>query len=355
MDLLAAGKVSVLLLAGGQGTRLGFDHPKGMYDVGLKSHKTLFHMQAEQIARLTKLALAHGAKKGIAPPTRPLIKLYILTSDATHAETVEYFEQNNYFGLTAEGTRFFQQGMLPAVAADGRVLLASRSSLVLSPNGNGGVHQALIDCGVVDELERNGVEYLFQYCVDNVLVKIADPVFMGFMHSKHADCASKAVAKAHPDEPVGVLCTRGGRPGVAEYTELATQARHMVDARTGRLVYSASHICVNAFSVPFLRRNALLPLPLHLAHKRSPFVGPDGEVVTPAEPNAYKAEMFIFDIFQYADNMHALLAERGDEFSPLKNPRGSKSDCPETCLHDLQALGSRSGPDDYRLGAEDRE
>jgi UDP-N-acetylglucosamine/UDP-N-acetylgalactosamine diphosphorylase len=163
-------------------------------------------------------------------------------------------------------------------------------------------------------------------------------VFIGFVAENQADCASKVVPKASPDEPVGVLCMRGGKPSVAEYTEISKEARHLRDA-SGNLVYSASHICINAFSLRFLKRHALDPLPFHVAFKKVPYAaGPKGELVTPPAPNGYKAEMFIFDMFQYAERMCALLVPREIEFSPLKNPPGSPSDCPETCRAAVYAL-----------------
>ncbi|KAH3722889.1 UDP-N-acetylglucosamine pyrophosphorylase [Pelomyxa schiedti] len=337
MDLIASGKVAVLLVAGGQGTRLGFDHPKGMYDVGLPSHKTLFQLQAERLLKMTQLARSHAAAHGIVCPSGPLILWCVMTSDATHQATVDYFTRSHFFGLFPDSVRFFQQGMLPAVDATGKILLEKRNKLAISPNGNGGVHQALVDSGLLSELESRGVEYLFQYSVDNIVVKMVDPVLMGFVHCNSADVCAKVVPKAHADEPVGVVCLKDGRPGVAEYSEITPAARSLRDDN-GQLLYSASHICINVFSVPFLRKNALQPLPFHLAFKKLDYVNPQGESIIPPGPNAYKAEMFIFDIFQYAENMMCLMVPRKGEFSPLKNPRGSRADCPETCLSDLSSL-----------------
>lgn len=298
----------------------------------------MFQLQAERIIRVQQLACEKEGKAFVRPAN--LIHWYVLTSDATHTETAEYFERNAYFGIDCRCVHLFQQGMLPALDAKGNVLLESRTKVALSPNGNAGVYQALVHSGALAQMEAAGVEVVYQYGVDNVLVSVCDPVFVGFVAHNNADCASKVVPKSHPDEPVGVLCMRDGKPAVAEYTEISKEARHMRDGSAqNQLVYSASHICVNAFSLAFLKRHALSPLPFHVAFKKVPYAaGPKGDLVTPAAPNAYKAEMFIFDMFQYAQKMCALLVPREIEFSPLKNPSGSAADCPETCRAALYAL-----------------
>jgi len=265
-----------------------------------------------------------------------------MTSDATHHETVEYFKREQYFGLDPACVRFFEQGMLPALDKQGNVLLEARDRVALSPNGNAGVYQALVHSGLLGELERSGVELIYQYGVDNALVPVCDPTFLGFVASRNAECACTCVEKTRPEEPVGVLCLRNGRPAVAEYTEISAEARSLRDPKTNGLVYSAAHICVNAFSVAFLRKHALSPLPFHVAHKVVPCAsGESGATTRPAQPNGFKAEMFIFDIFQYAERMCALLVPREACFAPLKNPSGSASDNPETCRAAVYALHTR--------------
>lgn len=337
LNLIASGKVAVLLLAGGQGSRLGYDHPKGMYDLGLPSKKSLFEIQANRILAVQRLAKAKFPAT-TAKSAGELVDWYIMTSDATDTETREFFSEKKYFGIPQEKVHFFRQGMLPALNAKGEMLLEKADKIALSPNGNAGVYQGLVKSGALADMKAAGVEIVYQYGVDNVLAQVCDPTFIGFVHKNGADCASKAVAKAYPDERVGSLCMRDGKYGVVEYTEISDEARHMTDPVTGKLSFGASHICVNAFSLEFLLRCALCPLPFHLAHKKVPYVGAEGKVVEPEEPNAYKAEMFIFDMFAYADKMVVLLAPRSQEFSPLKNPSGSKTDCPETSRNDLYAL-----------------
>ena len=337
LNLIASGKVAVLLLAGGQGSRLGYDHPKGMYSLGLLSKKSLFEIQANRILSVQRLAKAQFP--GASPKAAgELVDWYIMTSDATDDETRAFFAEKEFFGIPQSKVHFFRQGMLPALNSKGEMLLERPDKIALSPNGNAGVYQGLVKSGALDEMKAAGVEIIYQYGVDNVLAQVCDPTFIGFVYKSGADCASKGVAKAYPDERVGSFCMRDGKYGVVEYTEISDEARHMVDPETGKLSFGASHICVNAFSLDFLLRCALSPLPFHLAHKKVPYVGAEGKIVEPEEPNAYKAEMFIFDMFAYADKMVILLAQRAQEFSPLKNPPGSKTDCPETSRRDLYAL-----------------
>lgn len=336
LDEIAKGHVVVLLLAGGQGSRLGYDHPKGMFDLGLPSGKSLFQLQAERIVRVQQLACARAGIVCASPAN--LVHWFVLTSAATHAETVAFFEAHQCFGIAPECIHFVQQGMLPALDRNGTPLRESADKVVLSPNGNGGVWQAMAHSGSLALMQRAGVQYVFQYGVDNVLVTVADPVLVGFLAESGSDVVSKVVRKTDPNEAVGVFCMRDGHPGVAEYTEISEDARTLRDPTSGQLVFSASHVCINAFTVAFLAQHALEPLPFHVAHKKVSFVDETGTLVHPTEPNAFKAEMFIFDMFRYAEHMALLCAPRESEFSPLKNACGTKADNPDTCRADLFAL-----------------
>ena len=322
LDEIAKGHVAVLLLAGGQGSRLGYDHPKGMFDLGLPSGKSLFQLQAERIVRVQQLACARAGIVCASPAN--LVHWFVLTSAATHAETVAFFEAHQCFGIAPECIHFVQQGMLPALDRNGTPLRESADKVVLSPNGNGGVWQAMAHSGSLALMQRAGVQYVFQYGVDNVLVTVADPVLVGFLAESGSDVVSKVVRKTDPNE--------------AEYTEISEDARTLRDPASGQLVFSASHVCINAFTVAFLAQHALEPLPFHVAHKKVSFVDETGTLVHPTEPNAFKAEMFIFDMFRYAEHMALLCAPRESEFSPLKNACGTKADNPDTCRADLFAL-----------------
>jgi UDP-N-acetylglucosamine/UDP-N-acetylgalactosamine diphosphorylase len=181
---------------------------------------------------------------------------YIMTSPATYQQTVDYFKKNKYFGQQAQSFFFFNQHMIPCLQPNGKIINESAGRIALAPNGNGGLYYALKTSGALDDMARRGIEYVAQYCVDNCLIRVADPVFLGFMHENGADCAAKVVSKAYPEEPVGAMCLMDGKPGVIEYSEIDPALRSSVDPNTKELVYNYAHICINNFSRSFLQRIA---------------------------------------------------------------------------------------------------
>jgi len=330
---ISKGKVGILLLAGGQGTRLGTSYPKGMYNVGLPSKKTLFQLQAERIRSLQQLAEARTGRSG-------KIAWYIMTSASTVKPTSDFFQQNNYFGLDAENVFIFQQGTLPCFTFEGKIILGEKGALSRAPDGNGGLYRALRNERVLADMKLKGIKFIQLYCVDNVLVKVGDPVFMGYCLGKDAECANKVVRKGFPTEAVGITCKVDGHYQVVEYSEI-TQKSSEKRNKDGSLVYGAANICIHFFTFEFLERVVMLnedSLQHHVAKKKIPFVDASGSIVKPEKPNGIKMEKFVFDVFQFAKNFVVWECLRDEEFAPLKNAEGASDFTPTHCRNALLAL-----------------
>ncbi len=318
---LRAGRVAALLVAGGQGSRLGFDAPKGLFPITPIQKKSFFQLYAEQLLALQN---RYG----------PAIPWYIMTSEATHEPTLAFFEEHRYFGVSPENVVFFQQGMIPALDAHGKVFLDAPDHIFVNPNGHGGVLSALKNSGALHDLRRRNVDTLFYFQVDNPLVRICDPVFLGFHLQARAQISAKVVQKRDPEERVGVFGKRRGRPYVVEYSDLPEAAKYARNP-DGSLKFAAGNLAIHLFALDFIEQLVEhgTGLPWHVAHKKIPFLDEAGRVVQPETPNGYKFETFIFDAFPQAQRFVILEVERTQEFSPVKNATGV--DSPDTARRDL--------------------
>jgi UDP-N-acetylglucosamine/UDP-N-acetylgalactosamine diphosphorylase len=314
---LAAGQVAVVVVAGGSGTRLGFDGPKGTYPIGPVSAASLFQIHAEKV-------LARGRRHGKPVP------LYVMTSPENHAETARFFAAHENFGL--EHVKFFMQGRMPAVdRASGRVLLAERGGIALSPDGHGGTLAALAAKGpagepsCLDEMRDRGIQTLFYFQVDNPLVEIADPAFVGIHRQTQAELSFKVIEKQAPDEKLGVVVTVAGKPQVIEYSDLPPELAEW-RAPEGNLQLWAGSIAIHIFERSFIERlHGGLDLPFHRALKKVPCLDDAGQRVEPSEANAVKFERFIFDALPLARRWTMVETDRALEFEPLKNATGPDS------------------------------
>jgi UDP-N-acetylglucosamine/UDP-N-acetylgalactosamine diphosphorylase len=326
-EALRAGRVACVLVAGGQGSRLGFEHPKGMFSIGPVSGKSLFRIHAEKVLALAR---RYGAP----------VPLLVMTSDATHDETVEYFEQNHRFGLPPCDVAFFRQGTMPALDLEtGKLLMEKPGRLFVSPNGHGGTLTALNDSGLLETMAGRGVTQVFYFQVDNPLVKMADPVFLGHHLKANGEASSKVVAKAGPADKMGVFAEVNGRCTIIEYSDLPAELAKETDER-GQLKLWAGNPAIHLFSVDFLRRitRGDTRLPFHVAKKKVPHLDENGQDVDPQKENALKFEMFIFDALPMADRGVVVESTRREEFAPVKNATGV--DSPETAKQAISDLAA---------------
>ena len=322
---LASGRVGVLLVAGGQGSRLGFDGPKGAYEIGPLSDASLFHYHARKV-------LALSCRYGCDIP------FYIMTSETNDAATRAFFEEHAWFGLDPANVVFFVQGMWPGLDDEGKIIMAGPGRIFMSPDGHGGMLTALKKNGCFDDMRKRGVKTLFYFQVDNPGVEVADPAFIGVHTLEKSQYSLKLCAKRTPEEGLGMVVKRGGRFDMIEYTEMTPEMNNR-RTKSGELYFKYGSPAIHVLDRAFLEKEASKDMPLHLAHKKIPFAGPDGKIVKPSAPNGWKFEKFIFDCLADADRVVNLAFDRNNEFFPVKNAEGDSS--PATCRAALQAKWRR--------------
>ncbi|MCD6405422.1 MAG: UDPGP type 1 family protein [Planctomycetes bacterium] len=318
---LRAGRVAAFVVAGGQGTRLGFDGPKGAFPVGPITERSLFQVHCEKV-------LAASRHYGSTIP------LAVMTSSANDAATRAFFEQHEFFGLPPDSVRIFTQEEMPAVDASGKLILESPRHIFMSPNGHGGSLKALWDSGCIEWLEDLGIDTISYFQVDNPLVKVIDPAFVGFHIEGAADISLKVLRRTIPEEKLGIWVHVAGEGRVVEYIDMPVEKMRARN-EDGSLRFSGGSIAIHCFSVAFIRalNREGFALPFHYAAKKISFVDESGKTIRPAEPNGTKFETFVFDALAFAKRIVAVETLREEEFSPVKNAAGN--DSPETARRDM--------------------
>ncbi len=311
MEAIKAGKVGAVLLAGGMGTRLGSDAPKGLYDIGLTKEVFIFQRLIENL-----LDVVHAADAWI--------HLFVMTSDKNHEATTKFFAEKNYFGYRPEYITFFMQEMAPATDYNGKVYMEEKYKISTSPNGNGGWFTSMVKWGVVDKIHEEGIEWLNVFAVDNVLQRIADPCFVGATIQTNSDVGAKVVCKNAPDERIGVVCLEDGKPSIVEYYELTEELMNAKD-ENGEPAYSFGVILNYLFREKALEEIVAKKLPLHIVEKKIPCLDENGEAVKPEEPNGYKYEQLVLDMIHELGSCLPYEVERNYEFAPIKNKTGIDS------------------------------
>lgn len=326
---LAAGKVGMILVAGGQGTRLGFDHPKGMLPIGPVSGRTLYQMHFEQV-------LGRSRQFGVRIP------LYVMTSPPTHDETTQFLTDHQFFGMDPADVKIFCQGVMPAVDKEGKLILETKSSVFVSPDGHGGTLEALSRSGCLADAESRGIEHLFYGQVDNPLIQTCDPAFLGYHLNSESEMTSQVVRKTNWSQKVGNVVSINGKVQIIEYSDLPEKHAKQTTP-DGALKLWAGSIAVHLFQLEFLNRSLAQAnsLPFHLANKKVPFLDASGKQVEPNEPNAIKFERFIFDLLPLAENAIVCEVKAEDGFCAVKNAAPANSETPQHVKNAISDLHSR--------------
>jgi len=328
-DAIRAGRLAAFVVAGGQGTRLGFNAPKGLYNVTPVKQKSLVEVFAQKILSASK-------KYGVSIPW------LVMTSHINDKATREFFEQNNFFGLKKEDVIFFKQGLMPAVDLNGKIILENKGKIAMTPDGHGGCLRGMCRSGAVEELKKRGIDCISYFQVDNPLVNIIDPYFLGFHIMGKSEMSSKMIPKAYALEKVGHFCMLNNKLCVVEYSDLPAQYQEKLDSN-GKLEFIAGSVAIHIVDRNFVEKlggqNSAAKLPFHRANKKIPFIDQTGAIVKPEKPNGVKFEMFVFDALPMANSPVIIEGARGDEFSPVKNAEGV--DSPLTCKNHQKAQAAR--------------
>lgn len=310
-----SGKFAIAIMAGGQGSRLGHKGPKGTFEIELNSKtKSLFEIIVDKLKSAQK-------KYGIP------INCYIMTSPENNSETIAFFEKMDYFGYPKQYIKFFKQGELPLLDKEGKLIIGENGLIKLASDGNGGIFYSMAKNGIIDDMKKKNIEWVFIGSVDNLLVKYVDTLLLGLAIKQNVKIATRTIIKNSPYEKVGVLCKKNGKVKVIEYTEIPKKMRLAVD-ENGEMIYGESHIMCNLYSLEAIEKASTKELKYHVAEKKVQYINKEGKLVTPEKENCYKFEKFIFDSFCLFDEIAILRGKREEDFAPIKNKEGA--DSPET-------------------------
>lgn len=317
IEIIKNGKYAVVTMAGGQGTRLGHKGPKGTFKVNLKDgDKYLFQIIVESLQKANE-------RYGV------IIPWYLMTSEENNDQTLEFLEEHNYFGYPKEKVKLFKQGKAPLISTEGKLLIGKDKLIKEASDGNGSIYKSLKVDGMLDDMKNNNIEWIFVGGVDNILLKIVDPLLVGITVNQNNKIASKSVVKTNPRERAGVFCKIDGKPGIIEYSELPEEMVEEVD-ENGELVFGDVNILSHLYNIDALEKMADKVMPYHIAVKKSEYLDENGNLVVPEDKNVYKFESFIFDAFSNFDDISILRVKREEEFAPIKNAEGN--DSPETAI-----------------------
>lgn len=316
-DILSSNQYAVVTMSGGQGTRLGFNGPKGTYQIDIEPRpKYLFEILAENL-------ISKNKKYHVTIPW------YIMTSSENNDAIIHFFEENRYFNYPKEDVVFFEQGNLPLLTTDGKLIVNANKKIKEAADGNGGIFHSMAQANVIEDMKKRNVKWIFIGSIDNILLKLADPVLIGLAIKNKVEIATKSIIKNSPEEKVGVICKQNGKIKVIEYSEMSEKLKNMRN-KEGELKFGESHIMCNLFSIKALEKLADKKLPYHIALKKSDYINSEGVIVKPETPNVYKFEKFIFDAWEYFDDIAILRGAREEDFAPVKNATGI--DSPETAI-----------------------
>lgn len=315
IEVIKKNAFAVATMAGGQGTRLGFDGPKGTFQMDIKGGpKYLFEIIVDTLKRANE-------------KYQVVIPWYIMTSKENNEQTIEFLEKHQYFGYPKESVKFFTQGELPLINEEGKLLIGEDAKVKMASNGNGSIFESMKVHGILEDMKKKGIEWVYIGSIDNVLLKMVDILLMGIAIEQGSKIATRSIFKCCPEERIGTLCKQNGKIKVIEYTEFPKKMITKVD-ENGELLYGESHVMCNLFHIDALELISNQKLPYHKAFKKYTYLNEKGEKIVPEGPNAYKFEYFIFDSFEYFNQISILRGKREEDFAPVKNAEGV--DSPQT-------------------------